>query len=110
MCPHPCPRLASLCSHPVSCAVPSSSSNPQPKPCPPLPALPYPTLPYPVNSSVCSTPPSSLPPYPTLGGELISVLNSDENKTFGVVLRTPVDDSTGIPHILEHSVLCGSRK
>lgn len=41
---------------------------------------------------------------------MISVLNSDENKTFGVVFRTPVDDSTGIPHILEHSVLCGSRK
>ncbi|GIL59935.1 hypothetical protein Vafri_14588 [Volvox africanus] len=44
------------------------------------------------------------------GAELISVPNSDENKTFGVVFRTPVDDSTGIPHILEHSVLCGSRK
>ncbi|GLC71241.1 hypothetical protein PLESTF_001094000 [Pleodorina starrii] len=44
------------------------------------------------------------------GAELISVLNGDENKTFGVVFRTPVDDSTGIPHILEHSVLCGSRK
>ncbi|GLI61559.1 hypothetical protein VaNZ11_003968 [Volvox africanus] len=44
------------------------------------------------------------------GAELISVLNNDENKTFGAVFRTPVDDSTGIPHILEHSVLCGSRK
>ena len=44
------------------------------------------------------------------GAELISVLNSDENKTFGVVFRTPVDNSYGIPHILEHSVLCGSRK
>ncbi|KAG2444514.1 hypothetical protein HXX76_001261 [Chlamydomonas incerta] len=44
------------------------------------------------------------------GAEVISVLNTDENKTFGVVFRTPVDDSTGIPHILEHSVLCGSRK
>lgn len=40
----------------------------------------------------------------------MSLINSDENKTFGVVLRTPVEDSTGIPHILEHSVLCGSRK
>ena len=37
-------------------------------------------------------------------------MNSDENKTFGVVLRTPVENSKGIPHILEHSVLCGSRK
>jgi len=44
------------------------------------------------------------------GAELISVLNGDENKTFGVVFRTPVDNSYGIPHILEHSVLCGSRK
>lgn len=42
--------------------------------------------------------------------QLISVSNDDENKCFGVVLRTPVSDSTGIPHILEHSVLCGSRK
>lgn len=44
------------------------------------------------------------------GAEVMSVLNSDENKTFGVVFRTPVDNSYGIPHILEHSVLCGSRK
>lgn len=29
---------------------------------------------------------------------------------FGIVFRTPPTDSTGIPHILEHSVLCGSRK
>jgi len=40
----------------------------------------------------------------------MSVANSDENKTFGVVFRTPVTDSTGIPHILEHSVLNGSQK
>ena len=44
------------------------------------------------------------------GAEVISVINGDENKTFGVVFRTPVDNSYGIPHILEHSVLCGSRK
>ncbi|KAK9805775.1 hypothetical protein WJX73_008308 [Symbiochloris irregularis] len=44
------------------------------------------------------------------GAEMISVLNSDENKTFGAVLRTPVENSKGIPHILEHSVLCGSKK
>jgi Zn-dependent M16 (insulinase) family peptidase len=44
------------------------------------------------------------------GAEAISVINTDENKTFGVVFRTPVDNSYGIPHILEHSVLCGSRK
>ncbi len=40
----------------------------------------------------------------------MSLVNDDENKTFGVVLRTPVENSKGIPHILEHSVLCGSRK
>lgn len=40
----------------------------------------------------------------------MSVSNDDENKVFGVVFRTPPKDSTGIPHILEHSVLCGSRK
>ncbi|MBU1002281.1 MAG: insulinase family protein [Proteobacteria bacterium] len=44
------------------------------------------------------------------GAELMSVLNSDENKVFGVSLRTPPSDSTGVPHILEHSVLCGSKK
>lgn len=44
------------------------------------------------------------------GAEIMSVSNDDENKVFGVVFRTPPKDSTGIPHILEHSVLCGSRK
>ncbi|XP_059314088.1 presequence protease 1, chloroplastic/mitochondrial-like [Lycium ferocissimum] len=44
------------------------------------------------------------------GAEVMSVSNDDENKVFGIVLRTPPKDSTGIPHILEHSVLCGSRK
>lgn len=44
------------------------------------------------------------------GTELLSIINGDENKTFGVVFRTPPSDSTGVPHILEHSVLCGSRK
>ena len=33
----------------------------------------------------------------------------DQNKVFGIVLRTPPTDSTGLPHILEHSVLCGSK-
>ncbi|XP_052194303.1 presequence protease 1, chloroplastic/mitochondrial-like isoform X2 [Diospyros lotus] len=44
------------------------------------------------------------------GAEVVSVSNDDENKVFGIVFRTPPKDSTGIPHILEHSVLCGSRK
>lgn len=44
------------------------------------------------------------------GAQCMSVSNMDENKTFGAVFRTPVEDSTGIPHILEHSVLNGSQK
>lgn len=42
--------------------------------------------------------------------ELISVTNEDENKSFGVAFRTPPKNSTGVAHILEHSVLCGSKK
>ncbi|MFC1534589.1 insulinase family protein [Thermodesulfobacteriota bacterium] len=44
------------------------------------------------------------------GAELLSLTNNDENKVFGITFRTPPSDSTGLPHILEHSVLCGSRK
>lgn len=44
------------------------------------------------------------------GAEVLSLLNQDENKVFGINFRTPPTDSTGIAHILEHSVLCGSRK
>lgn len=44
------------------------------------------------------------------GAELLSVASDDDNKVFGITLRTPPEDGTGIAHILEHSVLCGSRK
>jgi len=44
------------------------------------------------------------------GAELLSLENADENKAFTVAFRTPPPDSTGLPHIMEHSVLCGSRK
>jgi len=44
------------------------------------------------------------------GARLLSILNGDENKTFGITFRTPPKDNTGVAHILEHSVLCGSRK
>lgn len=44
------------------------------------------------------------------GAQLLSLVNDDENKVFGITFRTPPADSTGIAHILEHSVLCGSRK
>uniref|UniRef100_A0A7S2FA16 Peptidase M16C associated domain-containing protein n=1 Tax=Octactis speculum TaxID=3111310 RepID=A0A7S2FA16_9STRA len=44
------------------------------------------------------------------GAEVMSIEAPDENKVFGITFRTPPKDSTGVPHILEHSVLCGSRK
>ena len=44
------------------------------------------------------------------GAEVLSVENQDTNKVFGISFRTPPKDSTGVAHILEHSVLCGSRK
>ncbi len=44
------------------------------------------------------------------GAQIVSVTNDDENKVFGVTFRTPPKNSTGVAHILEHSVLCGSRK
>src|SRR5262245_56994927 len=44
------------------------------------------------------------------GAELLSLINDDENKGFGVSFRTAPTDSTAVAHILEHSVLCGSRK
>jgi Zn-dependent M16 (insulinase) family peptidase len=44
------------------------------------------------------------------GAELLSLINNDENKVFGITFRTPPSDSTGVAHIMEHAVLCGSRK
>ncbi|MBN1829892.1 MAG: insulinase family protein, partial [Deltaproteobacteria bacterium] len=44
------------------------------------------------------------------GAEILSLINEDENKVFGITFRTPPPDSSGVAHILEHSVLCGSRK
>ncbi|QUH27550.1 insulinase family protein [Vallitalea guaymasensis] len=44
------------------------------------------------------------------GARLVSINNDDNNKVFSVNFRTPPVDDTGLPHILEHSVLCGSRK
>lgn len=44
------------------------------------------------------------------GAQLLSVTNEDENKCFGANFFTPPDNSTGVAHVLEHSVLCGSKK
>ncbi|NWG08611.1 MAG: insulinase family protein [Chloroflexi bacterium] len=44
------------------------------------------------------------------GARLLSVINDDENKVFSINFRTTPKDSTGVAHILEHSVLNGSQK
>ncbi len=44
------------------------------------------------------------------GARVAVMQNDDENKVFSIGFRTPPSDSTGVPHILEHSVLCGSKK
>ena len=44
------------------------------------------------------------------GARLLYLKNDDNNKAFSIAFRTPPRDSTGVFHILEHSVLCGSDK
>lgn len=44
------------------------------------------------------------------GARIALVSNDDDNKVFSIAFRTPTQDSTGVPHIIEHSVLCGSEK
>ncbi|MGH2064423.1 insulinase family protein [Aerococcus urinaeequi] len=44
------------------------------------------------------------------GGQVIWVENDDQNRSFGIGFKTPPKDSTGVAHIVEHSVLSGSRK
>ncbi|WP_290773919.1 insulinase family protein [Anaerofustis sp.] len=44
------------------------------------------------------------------GARLLFIDNDDENKVFSISFRTPPVDNTGSAHILEHSVLCGSKK
>ena len=43
------------------------------------------------------------------GAKVALISNDDDNKVFCIGFRTPPTDSTGVPHILEHSVLCGSK-
>ncbi len=43
------------------------------------------------------------------GARILVLQNEDENKVFNIAFRTTPTDSTGVAHILEHSVLCGSR-
>ncbi len=44
------------------------------------------------------------------GARLLSIINDDENKVFSINFRTPLHDSSGVAHIIEHSVLNGSEK
>lgn len=41
---------------------------------------------------------------------VVVISNDDTNKVFTIGFRTPPNDDTGVPHIMEHSVLCGSKK
>ena len=44
------------------------------------------------------------------GAKIAVLSNDDENKVFYIGFRTPPADSTGVAHIVEHTVLCGSKK
>ena len=44
------------------------------------------------------------------GAHVAILENDDENKVFDIAFRTPPEDSTGVAHIIEHTVLCGSDK
>ncbi len=44
------------------------------------------------------------------GAKVCLLSNKDNNKVFYIGFRTPAPDDTGVPHILEHSVLCGSKE
>lgn len=44
------------------------------------------------------------------GAKVLYIQNHDDNKVFSISFRTTPSDSTGVPHICEHSTLCGSRK
>ncbi|WP_312113423.1 insulinase family protein [Brevibacillus reuszeri] len=44
------------------------------------------------------------------GAKVVMLSNNDDNKVFTIGFRTPPPDDTGVAHILEHSVLCGSKK
>lgn len=44
------------------------------------------------------------------GAKHLHVARDDDNNTFSVAFKTTPMDSTGVPHILEHTVLCGSKK
>lgn len=44
------------------------------------------------------------------GARIAFLSNNDDNKVFYIGFRTPPEDETGVPHIIEHTTLCGSKK
>lgn len=44
------------------------------------------------------------------GARIAILSNNDDNKVFYIGFRTPPEDKTGVPHIIEHTTLCGSKK
>ena len=44
------------------------------------------------------------------GARVCVISNDDDNKVFSIGFRTPPEDETGVPHIIEHTTLCGSDK
>lgn len=44
------------------------------------------------------------------GARIAILSNNDDNKVFYIGFRTPPEDETGVPHIIEHTTLCGSKK
>lgn len=75
-----------------------------------------------VNDKICGFEVERIRPLSELGGELVEMTHmktglklawikrNEENKTFGIAFQTLPFDDTGVFHILEHSVLCGSQK
>lgn len=44
------------------------------------------------------------------GARIAILSNNDDNKVFYIGFKTPPEDETGVPHIIEHTTLCGSKK
>lgn len=75
-----------------------------------------------VNDKICGFEVERIRPLAELSGELVEMTHTktglklvwikrnEENKTFGIAFQTLPFDDTGVFHILEHSVLCGSKK
>ena len=96
-----------------SCVAATSSSSPCAAPRADAPA---------VGETVCGFAVTSVEDLPEVEGRLVRLTylkngaevawldRDDDNKTFAIAFKTIPGDDTGVAHIIEHSVLCGSRK